>query len=126
MHPKIVAVWKKKIPNRKEGIRDIMFWHRDVGLLIDLDRLDNKQLNGLIAWAEVEGYKKRFRMCFDLFLVEFVFPEMFIQNKKHRAVENQLRNPWRVLKNRMSIHCSSDRSTDEDHSYRFLRPTFSV
>jgi hypothetical protein len=78
MHPMVIAVYRKKNPNRPGG--NVMVWHRDVGFLVSAESL----IHGHILWALTEGRedKARIEMRFCETVGEIVFREKFVQKKR--------------------------------------------
>lgn len=117
MHPSVIAVFRKKNPNRLNGIVDEMFWHRDRGLLLDLHNHDGRNLHGLTAWAQVAKnggvWEHRFEVRLDLVSSEFVFPENFRRMKKAEAALNRARNPWYAVIRKKKIKINPGKNGKE-------------
>jgi len=93
MHPMVIAVYRKKNPNRQGG--DVMVYHRDVGLLVP----EKSLVHGHILWALAEGREQKLRleMRYCEHLKEIVFREKFVV-KKHEF------KSWTTIKTAIKSH----------------------
>lgn len=77
MNPLVIAVFRKKNPNRSG---DEMVWSRDKGFIVPKEEL----IHGHTLWALSEGRegKARIEMRFCQPLGEIVFPEKFVKKTR--------------------------------------------